>query len=50
MGIPLLIDQATSAKDLGMYVRILVDVDFSRDLRYELIIERTVVCNKRGDL
>lgn len=46
MGIPLCIDQATSTKDLGMYVRVLVEFDFSRDLRFELTVKRTRVCNE----
>lgn len=46
MGVPLRIDHATSTKDLGMYDRVLVEVDFCKDLRYELTIERTWVCNK----
>lgn len=34
-------------KDLDMYAQVLVEVDFSnKDLKYELIVERTGVCNK----
>lgn len=46
VGIALRIDQATVNKDLDMYTWVLVEVDFSKDLCYELIIERTCVCNK----
>ena len=46
VGVPLRIDQATANKDLGIYARVLVEVDFSKDLRYELNIERTGACNK----
>lgn len=46
MGIPLRIYQVTYAKDLNMYARVLVEVDFSRDVKYELIVERTGICNK----
>lgn len=35
-----------STKNLGMYTQALVKVDFSRDLRYELTVERIEVCNK----
>ena len=45
MGILLRIEQATSAKDLGMYARVLVEVNFNEDLKYEPIVERTGVCN-----
>lgn len=34
------IDQVTSAKDLGMYALILVEVDFNRDIWYELTVKR----------
>lgn len=43
VGFPLRIDQATLAKDLDIYAQLLVKVDFSKDLRYELTIERTGV-------
>lgn len=41
VGIPLRIEHAMSVKDLHIYTWVLVEVDFSRDLRYELTVERT---------
>lgn len=48
MGVDILlrIDQAMYVKDLGMYALVLVEVDFNKDFRYELTVERNGVCNK----
>jgi len=40
MGTPLLIDNATSKRLFGHYARILVDMDFSRKLFHEIVVER----------
>jgi len=40
VGTPLLIDNATSKCLFGHYARILVDMDFSRKLFHEIIVER----------
>jgi len=40
VGTTLLIDNATSKRLLGHYARILVDMDFSRKLFHEIVVER----------
>jgi hypothetical protein len=40
VGTPLLIDNATSKRIYGHYARILVDMDFSRQLFHEITVER----------
>jgi len=40
IGTPLLIDNVTSKRLFGHYARILVDMDFSRKLFHEIVIER----------
>jgi len=40
VGTPLLIDNATSNRLFGHYARILVDMDFSRKLFPEIVVER----------
>jgi len=40
VGTPLLIDNATSKRLFGHYARILVDMDFSRKIFYEIVVER----------
>jgi len=40
IGTPLLIDNATSKRLFGHYARILVDMDFSRNLFHEIVVER----------
>jgi hypothetical protein len=40
IGTPLLIDNATSKRLFGHYARILVDMDFTRKIFYEIVVER----------
>jgi len=40
IGTPLLIDRATQKCVFGHYARVLVDIDFSRRLFYEIMVER----------
>lgn len=40
VGTPLAIDNATSKMLYGHYARILVDMDFSKKLLYEILLER----------
>jgi len=40
VGTPLLIDNATTNRLFGHYARILVDMDFTRKIFYEIIVER----------
>lgn len=40
VGTPLLIDNATNKRLFGHYARILVDMDFSRKLFHEILVER----------
>ena len=40
VGAPLLIDNATSKRLFGHYARILVDMDFSRKIFHEIVVER----------
>jgi len=40
VGTPLLVDNVTSKKLFGHYAHILVDMDFSRKLYYEIVVER----------
>ena len=40
IGTPLIIDRATKKRLFGHYARILVDVDFSRRIFYEIMVER----------
>jgi len=42
IGTPLIIDVATQKRTFGHYVRVLVDIDFSRRLFYEIMVEREV--------
>jgi len=40
LGTPLVIDNATSKRLFGHYARILVDMDFSRKIFHEIVVER----------
>ena len=40
VGTPLVIDNSTSKRIFGHYARILVDMDFSKKLFYEILVER----------
>jgi len=40
IGTPLLIDNVTKNKLFGHYARVLVDLDFSKDIFYEILVER----------
>jgi len=40
VGTPLLIDNATSKHIFGHYARVLVDMDFSKKLYHEIVVER----------
>jgi hypothetical protein len=40
VGIPLLIDIVTKNRVIGHYARVLVDLDLSKDIFYEVMVER----------
>ena len=40
VGTPLLINNATSKRLFGHYARILIDMDFSRKIFHEIVVER----------
>jgi hypothetical protein len=40
VGTPLVIDTPTSKRNFGHYVRVLVDMDFSKKLFHEIMVER----------
>jgi len=40
IGTPLIIDAATQKRTFGHYARVLVDIDFSHRLFYEIMVER----------